>query len=121
MVNGWVCRMTFDAVLWFVGVGTLMWIISSEIHPAIGSIALVSAFLLGAARRSLGTALIVAIAATTLNLGLLFSRGMPFRQDAWLAVAGPLLALLAIICGGGWMLGRLSYRLIAKAMPTQTQ
>jgi hypothetical protein len=117
-------RMAFDDALALAIIGILMWVISSEIHPAIGCLALVGAFALGGVRRSLWTALLLCINATMVNLVLSHSQWMSLhiREGLmiWegLAVAGLLLALFAIICGTGWLLGRFATRLVRREMPT---
>jgi hypothetical protein len=97
-------------------------LILSEMYPALAGLVLAGAFALGAARRSVWMAAVLAIGATTLNTALLLSqwRVLPLREE-WLVGAGLLLTGFAIICGAGWGLGRLATRLVRSEMPAQTQ
>ncbi len=92
----------------------LISVMLSEIHPALGCLALVGAFALGAARWPAWSALIVAFCAVTLNLSLLLSRWTAVGvQDAEFNIAaGHLLALFSMVCGAGWVLGRWVSRLV---------
>jgi hypothetical protein len=100
----------------------LLSVMLSEMYPTLGCLALAGAFVLGAARRSVWTALIVAIGAAMLNLAVLLSRWMSVGvQDAeFHAAASHLLALFGMICGAGWVLGRCVARLVRIAIPAQS-
>ena len=97
-------------VLEFLAPVLLLLLISlllSEMEPTIGCLALAGAFVLGARRRPLWTALILTLVAVALNLALLLSRWPSAGLlDTGLPVASHLLAILGIACAGGWVLGR---------------
>jgi hypothetical protein len=79
----------------------------SEIAPALGCLALAGAGVLGAIQRPLWTALLLPLGATTLNLALLMSRWISAGfWDTGVSVAGHLLVVFGVICGGGWILGQ---------------
>jgi hypothetical protein len=100
----------------------VLFFILNEMHPALAGLALAGAFVLGAARRSVWMAACLAISATVLNILLLLSQWvvLPVRE-AGLTGAGLLLAAFAIICGAGWVLGRLATRLFRSEMPAKAQ
>jgi hypothetical protein len=114
---------TFDNAVGIALIGVLEWVISSEIHPAIGCLALGGGFVLGGVRRSFWTGLLLAIGATTLNLVVSHFRWMSshIREGLIcepLTVAGLLLALFGIICGAGWFLGRYATGLVRSQIST---
>jgi hypothetical protein len=79
----------------------------SEIDPTLGCLALSGAVVLGAIGRPLWTALLLPFGATTLNLALLLSRWKAAGLwDTGVFVAGHLLVVFGVICGGGWILGQ---------------
>jgi hypothetical protein len=79
----------------------------SEVDPAPACLALSGAIVLGAIRRPLWAALLVAPGLAVLNLVLLLSRWKSAGLwDTGVSVAGHLLVVLCVICGGGWVLGR---------------
>jgi hypothetical protein len=98
----------------------VLFFILNEMYPALAGLALAGAFFLGVARRSLLMAACLAVCATVLNVALLLSQWivLPVRE-AGLTGAGLLLVAFAIICGAGWILGRLTTRLVRVEMPAQ--
>lgn len=110
-----------DQASFLILVGGLLWLIFVEIHPVLGGLAMAAGFALGAVRQPLWSAPILAAGVTTVHLGLSFHMGMPFRQTGVVSMAGLSLAMLGIVCGAGWVLGRLACRLVRADMPTQPQ
>jgi hypothetical protein len=89
----------------------------SYLYPVLGCLTLAGAFILGVTRRPVWTALVVALVATALNLALLLTRWKSAGiLDTGLPVAGHLLAVFGIICGGGWVLGRCVSWLVGSAI-----
>jgi hypothetical protein len=79
----------------------------SEIDPALGCLALSGAVILGVIRRPMWTALLLRLGFTAVILALLVSRWKSAGLwDTGVSVAGHLLVVLCVICGGGWGLGR---------------
>jgi hypothetical protein len=95
----------------------LFLLLLSEMYPSIGCLALTGAFVIGVTRRPLWMALILTLGAVALNLALLVARWRLSAGlvDTAMAVAGHLLAVLGIICGGGWVLGRCTSWLVPRA------
>jgi hypothetical protein len=97
----------FGIVLMSLSLLLLGSLYQSEMHPALGCLALSGAVVLGALRRPLWIALLLPFGAAVLNLALLLqtwkSAGL---LDTGVFVAGHLLVVFGVICGGGWVLGQ---------------
>jgi hypothetical protein len=96
----------------------LISLLLSEMYPSIGSLAVAGAFVIGVTQRPLWLAFTLTLGAVALNLALLLAR---WRLSAGLletgfAVASHLLAVLGILCGGGWTLGRCISWLVRSAV-----
>jgi hypothetical protein len=109
--------LTAYALLVFSPILLLLSLYLSEMHPALGCLALAGAFTLGATQRPLWMALLLPFGAAALNLALLLSWWISAGLwDTGVSVAGHLLAVFGVTCGGGWVLGRLVSWLVRTAV-----